>query len=325
MTIKWGILGPGTIAHKFARGLDVLPEAELFAVGSRSEERARKFAEKYNFQKSYGSYESLVADPEIDVIYVSTPHTFHKKHSILALEAGKSVLCEKPFAINAHEVKEMINCARENEVFLMEAMWTRFLPVINKVQEWITDGRIGEVRQLRGDFGFRTEINPQARLFNPELGGGALLDVGIYTVSFASLIFGQQPQKIKSMSHKGKTGVDEQTAITFKYDQGQLAQLSCAIRTSTPEEVLITGTEGMIKIPKFWHAKKATLYTEDNQQKVEIPLRASGYNYEAQEVINCLKKGKMESNILPLDESLAIMETMDQIRQQIDLQYPGEK
>ncbi len=323
--VKWGILGPGAIAHKFARGLEVIPEAELIAVGSRSYERAEAFADEFNVEKKYGSYEQLVKDSEIDVIYVATPHPFHKEHSILCMEAGKAVLCEKPFAINAREVDEMINCSLENKVFLMEAMWTRFLPVMNKVREWIADGKIGKVQVVNADFGFRTELNPEARLFNPELGGGALLDVGIYTLSFASMIFGKNPIKVEAISQFGETNVDEQSAILLGYDQGELALLFCAVRTNTPQEARIIGTKGSIHIPSFWNASSATLITSDlKREYVEVPLRASGYNYEAEEVMNCLQEGRLESDLMPLNETLNLMKTMDRIREQAQLKYPME-
>ncbi len=323
--VRWGILGPGTIARKFARGLEVIPEAELIAVGSRSYERAEVFADEFNVKKRFGSYEELVKDSDVDVIYVATPHPFHKEHSILCMEAGKAVLCEKPFAINAREVEEMINCALENKVFLMEAMWTRFLPVINKVREWLADGKIGEVQMLNADFGFRADLNPEARLFNPELGGGALMDVGIYTLSFASMIFGKNPTKVEAISQFGETNVDEQSAILLGYDQGELAQLFCAVRTNTPQEARSIGTKGSTHIPSFWNASSATLITSDlKREYVEVPLRASGYNYEAQEVMKCLQEGKLESDVMPWNESLNLMKTMDKIRNQVQLKYPME-
>ncbi len=322
--VRWGILGPGSIAHDFARGLEVVPEAELIAVGSRSYERAEVFAEEFNIKKRYGSYEELVKDSEIDVIYVATPHPFHKENSILCMEAGKAVLCEKPFAMNASEVEEMISCARKNNVFLMEAMWTRFLPVINKVKEWLADGKIGEVKMLNADFGIRVDLNPEHRLFDLELGGGALLDTGIYPLSFASMIFGENPTEVQAISQFGETNVDEQSAMLLGYDQGQIAQLFCAIRTNSLRVAQIIGAEGSIQIPNFWMASSAILTTPDKQENIKIPLRATGYNYEAQEVIRCLQEGKLESDVMPLDESLNIMKTMDKIRKQVQLKYPME-
>jgi len=324
-TIRWGILGPGNIAHRFARGLNVLPDAELTAVGSRSVEKAAEFAKEFDIPHKHNSYIDLANDPDVDVIYVATPHPFHREHSILCLKAGKAVLCEKPLAINTREVEEIISCARESKKFLMEAMWTRFLPVMARVREWLVEGAIGEVRMLTADFGFRSGWDPDGRLLNPNMAGGALLDVGVYTVAMASMVFGEQPSRIVSLAHIGETGVDEQAAMLLGYDAGQLAILSCAVRTNTPQEARIMGTEGTIYIPDFWHATSATLYVSGKDaEQIEMPFDGNGYNYEAAEVMRCLRAEKLESDIMPLDESLAIMETMDKIRAQWGLRYPME-
>lgn len=323
--IRWGILGPGNIAHRFAEGLSVLPDARLIAVGSRSREKAEKFASRFNIPHRHGSYVDLANDPDVDAIYVSTPHPFHKESSILCLKAGKAVLCEKPLAVNAREVKEIIACARESKRFLMEAMWTRFLPVTVKVREWLAEGAIGEVRMLTADFGFRSGWNPEGRLLNPELAGGGLLDVGVYTIAMAYMVFGVPPSRIASVAHIGETGVDEQATMLLGYDAGQLALLSCAIRTNVPQDAKILGTEGSIHIPDFWHATSATLHAAGKDaQRVEMPFVGNGYNYEAAEVSACLREGKLESDIMPLNESLSIMETMDKIRAQWGLKYPME-
>ena len=323
--IRWGILGPGSIAHRFAEGLSVIPDAELVAVGSRSSERADAFADKFDIPRRHGSYADLANDPDVDAIYVSTPHPFHKECSILCLEAGKGVLCEKPMAINARQVKEMIDCARAEKKFLMEAMWTRFLPAIVKVREWLAEGTIGEPRMLTADFGFRSGWNPQGRLLNPEMAGGGLLDVGVYTVAMAYMVFGK-PSRVTSMAHIGETGVDEQAAMMLGYDTGQLALLSCAIRTNTPQDARIMGTEGSIYMPGFWHGNSATLYASGKEPvQTDTPLEGNGYNYEAVEVMRCLREGKLESDVMPLDESLSIAETMDQMRAQWGLRYPMEE
>lgn len=213
--IRWGILAPGSIAHKFVRGLELLEDAKVVAVGSRSIGRAETFAQQYGIAKAYGSYEELASDPDIDIVYVATPHSAHKECALLCLKAGKAVLCEKPFTVNTKEAEEVIQYARESKLFLMEAMWIRYLPVIIKVREWLYKGVIGEVKMLKADFGFRIEWNPEGRLLNPALAGGALLDAGIYPVSFASMVFGKQPVEIKSMSYIGTTGVDEQFTTLF--------------------------------------------------------------------------------------------------------------
>lgn len=323
--LRWGILGCGNIARQFANGLAALDDAQLIAVGSRSVENADAFADQFSVPRRHSSYEKLVNDPEADAIYVATPHPFHQEHSILCLNAGKAVLCEKPFAINADQAEAVIQVAREKKVFLMEAMWTRFLPIVVQVREWIAEGAIGEPRMLSADFGFRAGVNPEGRLFNLALGGGALLDVGIYTLSFASMVFGPNPDRIESMANLGETGVDEQTAILLGYEGGQMALLSTAIRTSTLHEARIIGTEGAILLhPAFWKGERATLQAGGEEKTVEMPLEGNGYNYEATEVARCLRAGELESPTIPLDETLALIKLMDQIRAQWGLKYPME-
>jgi len=323
--IRWGILGAGNIARKFATGLQVVAGSELFAVGSRSIDKAQNFAKEFNIPKAYGSYEEMVKDPEIDVVYVATPHTFHKPHTILCLNNGKAVLCEKPFAVNAGEAEEMVEAAKKNNLFLMEAMWTRFLPVMYKVKEWIAADAIGEVRMLTADFGFRANLNPEGRLFNLELGGGALLDVGVYTISLAYMIFGGAPERITGIAHIGETGVDEQAAMILGYKNGELAILHTAIRTRTFQEARIIGTKGSIIIPDFWRATTANLKVDGKDDEiVEIPFDANGYCYEAREVECCLREGKLQSDLMPWDESISILRTMDELRNQWGLKYPSD-
>lgn len=323
--VRWGILGTGNIAKQFAEGLTCLPDAELTAVGSRARETAEGFAGQFGVPHPHASYEDLARDPDVDAIYVATPHPFHKECSVLCLRAGKAVLCEKPFTVNAREAEEVIGVAREAKVFLMEAMWTRFIPLTGKVREWLVEGRIGEVRMLSADFGFRGGWRPEGRLLNPALAGGALLDVGVYTVSFASMVFGGEPSRIAALAHMGETGVDEQSAMVLGYDGGGLAVLSCAVRTRTAGEVRIYGTDGSVLIhPPFWQPSAATLIAGGKEERVEIPFEGNGFNYEAAEVARCLREGKLESGIMPLDESLSIIKTLDRIREGWGLRYPME-
>ncbi len=322
--LRWGILGTGGIAHKFTTGLSVLDDAKAVAVGSRTPMAADKFADEFNIPRRHASYEALANDPEVDAIYIATPHPFHKDNTIMCLNAGKAVLVEKPFAINATEARAMIDVARSKHVFLMEAMWTRFLPAIVRAHELIASGAIGEVRMLNADFGFRTNMNPKGRLFDLELGGGALLDVGIYPLSLASALFGN-PKTIASAAHRGVTGADEQSAYLLSYDDGQLALLSSAGRTNTIHEALIYGTDGYIHIPDWWHAQKLILNVNGKPpETLDIPHLGNGYAHEAIEVAQCLRAGKLESATISLDESLSIIQTMDTIRAQWGLTYPSE-
>jgi dihydrodiol dehydrogenase / D-xylose 1-dehydrogenase (NADP) len=324
--IRWGILGPGKIAKVFVRELKKLPDARIAAVGSRSVKRAREFAKEWSVERAHGTYEELAADPDVDIVYIGTPHPFHKDNAILCLNNGKPVLCEKPFTINAREAREVIDLARGKKLFLMEAMWTRFLPAIAQVRKWIAEGAIGEPRMVVADFGFRAALNPEGRLFNLELGGGALLDVGVYAVSMASMAFGgAAPVEIRGSAHIGETGVDEQSGMLIRYPEGRLAVLSCAVRTSTPQEASIFGTDGQIVLHSgFWCCKKATLKAGDREETSEVEFEGRGYDYQAAEAMRCLREGKLESAIMPLNESLTIMKTLDELRGQWGLTYPTE-
>lgn len=324
--IKWGIVGTGAIAEKFAKDLAYVSNAEKFAVGSRSLEGATLFANKHAFTKSYGSYEELLSDPDIEAVYVATPHPFHKDNVQAALQAGKAVLCEKPFTINSFELEELIALAKASNLFLMEAMWTRFLPPIVQVREWISSGRIGEVKQIKAEFGFRGEFDPQSRLFNLELGGGALLDVGIYPISFTSMIFGTKPAQITSTVQIGDTGVDENFSLLLDYGDGKSASLHGAISHELSNDVRIHGTKGYIHIPSFFNSTEARLhvYGEDVEKFIDNRM-AEGYAYEAEEVGRCLIEGLKESSVMTLKESLDIMNFLDQIRGQWGLHYPFER
>jgi dihydrodiol dehydrogenase / D-xylose 1-dehydrogenase (NADP) len=324
--IRWGILGTGNIAIQFAIDLRVVSDAQLFAVGSRVADTARNFADSFNVPRSYSSYEQLINDPDIDVVYIATPNTLHMENTIACIKAGKAVLCEKPFALNTKQAKRMIDTARKEKVFLMEAMWTRFLPLVTQVRDWLKQDSIGELRIFRANFGFKANWIPEHRLFNPQLGGGALLDIGVYCVSMASMVFGRQPSKIASIAHMAPTGVDEQSAFVFDYGNKALAVITCAFSTDITSDATISGTDGSIYIgPRFYRPTQVTLsVTGKEPQKIEKPLAGHGYGYEAQAVCELLQAGKLESDIMPLDETMAIIKTMDKIRNQWGLKYPCE-
>lgn len=324
--IRWGILGTGRIAGLFAQGLAAVPDAALVAVGSRTAEGADAFGERFGVPRRHGSYEALANDPGVDVIYVATPHPRHCENTLLCLRAGKAVLCEKPFAINAAEARAMVAEARSRGLFLMEAMWSRFYPAFDRLRELLAAGTIGEVRMLTADLGFRSNFNPQGRLFDLALGGGALLDVGVYPVSLASHILGK-PTGILSKAHLGETGVDEQAGIILSYSQGQIALLHTGIRTTTRHEATLMGTEGMIRIGLDWHKPNRLTITRPGYEEETIlcPITGNAYNYEAAAVGAYLRAGQTESPIMPLDETIAIMETLDAIRAQWGLRYPNEE
>lgn len=323
--LRWGIIATGNIASQFAKGLAALPNADLVAVGSRSQASADRFGDQFDVPHRHASYEGVAQDPDVDAVYIATPHSLHKENMLLCLEAGKAVLCEKPFAINAEEARSAIDLARRKGVFLMEAMWTRFMPLMVDLRRRLAEGEIGDVRMVQADFGFRTEFNPEKRLFDPRLGGGALLDVGVYPISLASMILGR-PSEIASQVVMGESGVDEQSALVFQYAGGEMALLSSAIRTRTPHEATIMGTEGYIRIhSRWWYPTTMTIDKPgQSPQTLEFPYEGNGYNYEAAEVQRCVAAGRLESEIMPWDETLAIMETMDALRAAWGLRYPME-
>lgn len=324
--VRWGIMGTGWIASQFAKDLAHSGNAVKAAIGSRTAGSSEKFATEYGFERAYASYDELLRDPEVDIIYVATPHPVHKENVMACLEAGKAVLCEKPFTMNSRQLEPLVETARERKLFLMEGMWTRFLPPIVQARAWIEEGRIGEVRMVQADFGFRIGWEPEGRLLNPDLGGGALLDAGVYPISFASMIFGEQPQHVWSTAHIGETGVDEQFSILLSYSEGRSASLSGAIRLNLNNEAVIYGTEGRIRLPFFLAGKEAYLHVngQDEPEKFVDDRTCLGYAFEAEEAGRCILQGRTESNTMKLDESLEIMKLMDTVRRQWGLRYRSE-
>jgi predicted dehydrogenase len=323
--IRWGILGTGNIATSFATGVATMPDAELAAVGSRNMATADRYGDRFEIERRYASYEEVAQDPDVDVVYIATPHSLHLENMLMCFEAGKPVLCEKPFTINAREARKAVEEAQKRKLFAMEATWMRFTPLMVELRKLLAEEVIGEVRMLNADFGIRVDFDPKFRLFNPELGGGGLLDVGIYPLSLAQMVLGT-PNQIIGLAELGQTGVDEQSAAVLGYAGGQLAGLQSAIRTETPQEATIMGTEGWIRIHSPWWMPEAmTIYKHDlAPQLIEVPFTANGYTYEATEVHRCLREGELESPLMPLDETIAIMATMDALRAEWGLRYPME-
>jgi predicted dehydrogenase len=325
-TFKWGIMGCGNIAGQFATSLQTVSGAVLHAVASRSEEKANSFGRKFNAVKSYGNYERLVQDPEVNAVYIATPHNLHLENAMMCLDHEKAVLCEKPLTVNAVEAKKLIEKARERETFLMEAFWTRFLPSTIKLNELLNEGIIGRCRLVQADFGYKMPYDPDHRSYNPDLAGGALLDVGIYPINFAQMIFREIPLEISSAIIPAITGVDEQSAYVFKYPSGSLAVMNSAVNVETQHNAWIYGSEGYIHMPDFFHATKIHVQGKDGKtDTISVPFESTGYSYEAIEVMNCINSGKIESTIMPLSETLEIMQLMDTIRGQWGLKYPGEQ
>ena len=321
--IRWGIIAPGAIAGQFAAAMKVVKNAEVLAVASRSEERAREFAQKFSIARVHTTYKDLASDPDIDAIYIASPHVFHAEQTLLCLEHKKAVLCEKPLTVNAKQARTVIKAAEANNVFLMEALWTRFLPAIQEVQSHMED--IGELRRIDADFSFCYTFSKEHRIVNPDLAGGSLLDLGVYILNFARIFSNDWPQDMVSVAQIGETGVDLQASILLKYANGLIAKLSCASNVPGPLTAELYGSTGSIKIPhNFFAAQQAVIKNEKGEHVIKKPFRKNGFEYEIEEVNSCLRKGRCESSIMSWNETLKIMEQMDALRSQWGLKYPFE-
>ncbi len=323
--VAWAVVGPGNIAGTFVSDLQHVPGARLAAVVSRSARRARAFAQRFHAETAHESVADMLAQAAVDVAYIATPHPAHALAVRQCLEAGVAVLCEKPLVLNAAQAAELVALARRRGVFLMEAMWSRFLPAGRALHEMLEAGVVGEPRALFADFGFRAEVDPQHRLFDLGTAGGALLDVGIYPLALASQVFGE-PAQATSLAHLGETGVDEQGGYVLRYGNGALAMLYSAIRTRTPCEAVISGTRGLIRVAAPFYRPQTLVVERPGAQpeRMDYPLQGNGYGYEAMAVMQALRDGATESAIMPLDETVAIARTMDRLRAQWKLRYPRE-
>ena len=318
VTVRWGILGTGGIADTFAGDLPLVEGAELAAVGSRRLETARAFAERHGATRAHGSWADLAADPDVDVIYVATPHAAHYAAAMTCLAGGKAVLCEKPITLDHASAARLVEEARTRNLFLMEAMWMRCNPAIRAVARAVAEGAIGEVSVVTADFGLQGPFPPAHRLRDPALGGGALLDLGVYPLNLAHLILGT-PAAVRSWAYLTPEGADETTGVLLGYESGAVAALTCGINGATANRASITGTEGRIDLPEGFYVPRAYTMTRAGREPeiVEFPFPGRGYQYEAAEVQRCLAAGETESPLIPHGTTLDIMTLMDEIRAQI--------
>jgi predicted dehydrogenase len=326
--IRWGILGCGKIAHKFAADLPLVEDAILAAVASMDQQRAFDFAAKHNVSLIFNSYEALASSPDVDVIYVATPHGFHHENVMLCLEHGKAVLCEKAFALNTRQAEEMIGLAKRKKIFLMEAFWTKFLPQYQKVMEMIRSGVIGDVKMIQADFGFRAPEPLAQRLYDPRLGGGSLLDIGIYPVFLAQSILGR-PVSVQASMTPYETQVDEQCSMVLTFKSGALASLYSTFASDTPVEAVISGTKGRIYMKNRFHNATAVVEAvigSEAPQVVEVHREDGyGYQFEARHVGECLRKGMTESPVMTHADTLQLMETLDRIREVGGIRYEVDR
>jgi predicted dehydrogenase len=322
-TVRWGVIATGGIASAFVTDLRLLEGTEVVAVGSRSQDSADRFAAEHSIGRAYPTYASLVSDDEVDVVYVATPHPGHHAAALLAIEAGKAVLVEKPFTMDAAEARSLVAAARARDVFLMEAMWARFVPWAVRLRELLADGTLGEIRQVIADHGQWFPQDASHRLFAPDLGGGALLDLGVYPVSFASMVLGS-PAAVTAVSDPAFTGVDATTSILLQYAGGAHAVLTATLTAPGPTTAAVVGTDARVQVDgPFYTPAGFTLTRRDGtSERFDHPVAGRGLRFEAAEVIACLREGRLESDVMPLDETVAIMATLDEVRRQVGLRYP---
>lgn len=323
--IRWGIIGPGKIAHSFAKDLALVNSGRLNAVASRSIDRAQEFANEYGAKHVYGSYQELFEADTVDVIYIATPHTSHCELTLEALKNKKAVLCEKPMGIHKGEVERMIATAKENNVFLMEALWSRFNPAIQKVKKLVEEGAIGKLEYLYADFGFYgLDRDEKGRVLNPDLAGGSILDIGIYPIFLSYLMLGM-PNKIKASSRFYKTGVEIQTSMIFEYQDAQ-ALLYSGLTSNSEMKAEISGQNGSFFLPSRWHeAQGYSLDKDDELKHFDLPTVGKGYSHEIEEVHQCLKAGKKQSELWSLKNSLDLISLLDAVRQETGITFPFEQ
>jgi len=322
--IRWGILATGGIANSFTEDLKLLPDAAIAAVASRTAPAAEAFAERHGIPRAYGTWQELAQDPDVDVIYVATPHSAHHAAAMLCLEAGKAVLCEKPLTLNAAQAEELFLTAQARGVFFMEAMWTRANPVIRALTALLADGAIGEITAVTADFGVAGPFPPGHRMRDPELGGGALLDLGVYPVTFAHLVLGA-PDTVTAWASLTPEGTDQNTGLILGYSKsGAIATLHCGFVGETSQRATVTGTAGRVEIPyHFFRPDRFTLVRSGEVEEFSLPLRGNGLGYQAEEVMRCLRSGLTESPLIPHSATLGVMRTLDAARTQIGVEYPG--
>ncbi len=320
---RWGILGTGRIARKFADAVARVPGNGIVAVASLTPGKAEAFAAELPGAAAYDSYEALARDPRVDAVYVANLHNQHPGAAMTALNAKKAVLCEKPMAVNAQEAARMIDCARANGVFLMEAMWSRFLPVTKAVLGHVRDGAIGEPLLARGAFSNPVPFDPASRLYDPAMAGGALLDIGVYLLAYLVAVFGGAPTEVRSRVSFAPSGVDDFFALGMTFPGGAQASVVCGTRTDIPGEMCLYGADGFLEIPQFWDAGHYILHRGDQKERVDLPY-ANGFVYEIEEVNRCLAAGLLESPVWPLANTMAVVGMMDALRREWGLAYPGE-
>jgi predicted dehydrogenase len=322
---KWGIIGPGRIAHKFAEAVHKLDNSAVYAIASRSTKQPEELKRSFAADFCYDDYAALAEDKQVDAVYVATPHRFHYENVKICLEAGKAVLCEKSFTVNAAQAQELFTLSRQKNIFLMEALWTRFLPIYVPVLQWIDEGEIGDVRHVYSTLGFVAERNTADRLLNIDLAGGTVLDLGVYTNAITQWVFRKNPEAIHAFGHIGETGVDETINVSYRYPGGATAQFACTFEFAPRNQLVIHGSDGRIIVEtSFVNGTEATLEKGKMNKKTKKPIKINGFEYQIIAAMDAIREGRLDCPQMPQADTLANMQTLDEIRKQIGMRYPFE-
>ncbi|MBR5695684.1 MAG: Gfo/Idh/MocA family oxidoreductase [Paludibacteraceae bacterium] len=310
---KWGIIGAGHIAGSFAKGLKILPNARCYAIASRDGDKAKRFAAEYGFEKDYDSYQAMLNDPQVDIVYVATPNNLHYTHTMMALDAGKHVLCEKPFALTCSQAMTVMRVAREKKLFLMEALWSRFLPSMTTAAQLLSQGVIGKPQLLQAEFGIHPTYNENSRLFDPKLGGGSIADIGIYPIFLALFLFGD-PLSMDVSSIPAPTGVDMTTSIVMTHKEGRMSVLTSSFAFDLESDAKITGDAGRLRLCRMFHTPTKLMLrrnVEEAETEIPVEMEGNGYNYEAAEVMRCIDEGKIESDVWSHSQTLRLLDIVE--------------
>lgn len=325
-TVRWGIIGTGEIARRFAQACNNTPHVSLAAVASRKKETANSFADEFNIEHRFGSYASMAESDKVDAIYIAVPHGLHAECALICIQNGKGVLCEKPITVNSRQLEMLVEASEQNKVFLMEAMWARLVPGTSQLIEYVDSGALGEIKGVQGSFCYHMDVDELGHhVFMPAQGGGSLLDVGCYALSFASWYINGEPVEVSAMADIGSQEVDLHTCMLMKYANGAIADLSSAIMLRKPNEGFIFGEKGYIYAPRFYAPQSYEIRLHGQEiQKVECPYYGNGFEEQIMEASDCICAGLVESPLLPHSQSLKIMRQMDEVRRKIGVVYPAD-
>jgi predicted dehydrogenase len=322
---NWGVIGPGNIANTFAKAIASSKKGKILAVASRSKERAANFSSTYKIENTYLDYEQMLTDPEIDIIYIATPHNFHYQQAMMCLEAGKHVLVEKPCTVNAEQMKMLVQVAKRKKLLLQEALWSRFMPCLSQLRQLLNEGIIGDIQYIQSEIGFAFQHRKNSRLFKAELAGGSLMDLGIYSISVSQFFLEEHPDKVDAMGQLTDQNVDGHVLANMYYPSGRYVQFTCSMLSQTSNTMRIVGTEGYVNLPAcFWDADKAYIYRDDKLiNTMDIPHPINGFEYQIEESMKCIEKNMQCSDLMSHRDSIGALSVMDNIRKQIGVHFPA--